>query len=78
MCNSVGLLILYWRMVKNKGFVNFTWVDNTDRSIVDYIILSPQLLELVKDFAIVNTCSESDHIPLSLYLKCKSKKNIYL
>ena len=74
MCKSAGLLILNGRTGKDKGIGNFTRVDTTGRSIVDYMVVSPQLLELVSDFAIANACPESDHIPLSLYLRCKSEK----
>ena len=78
MCKSAGLLILNGRAGKDKGIGNFTRVDTTGRSIVDYMVVSPQHLELVSDFAIANACPESDHIPISLYLRWKSEKNIYL
>ena len=42
---------------------------------MDYTVVSPQLLELVSDFAIATACPELDHIPLSLYLRCKSEKS---
>ena len=44
-----------------KSVGNFTLVDTTGRSIVDYMIASSQLLELVKDFVIINSCPDSDH-----------------
>ena len=74
MCKSAGLLILNGRVGKDKGIGNFTRVDTTGRSIVDYMVVSPQLLKLVSDFAIANACPESDHITLSLSLRCKSEK----
>ena len=74
MCKSAGLLILNGRVGKDKGIGNFTWEYTTGRSTVDYVVLSPQLLELVIDFAIANACPESDNIPLSLCLRCTSEK----
>ena len=38
------------------------------------MVVSPQPLELVRDFAIANAYPELDHIPLSVYLRCKSEK----
>ena len=74
---SSGLLILNGRVGKNKGIGNFTRVDTTGRSKVDNMVVSPQLLDSVaSDFAIANACPESDHLPLSLYLRCKSEKYI--
>ena len=49
-------------------------VDMCKSAGLDYMVVSPQLFELVSDFAIANACPESDHIPLSLYLRCKSEK----
>ncbi|XP_061444044.1 3 beta-hydroxysteroid dehydrogenase type 7 isoform X3 [Rhineura floridana] len=55
----------------SEGF--FTFITKRGASVVDYILIYPQILDLVKNFDIVYR-SDSDHLPLSLSLSLSASK----
>ena len=75
MCKSVGLLIMNGRIGKDKGLGNFTCIDTTGKSVVDYILGSPSIFDMAADLKIAMKFPESDHIPLSLTLNKLLIKN---
>ena len=68
LCKSACMLILNGRLGRDKGIGEFTRDDTTGKSVVDYVISTPKLLQLVKDFLVHDKFPESDHRPISLSL----------
>ena len=73
LCKAVGLIIINGRVGRDKGIGDFTRVDTTGRSTVDYMICNPELLSSVQDFFIGPKFPESDHCGLSLMIQRKSR-----
>ena len=66
LCKSTGMLILNGRMGRDKGIGEFTRDDTTGRSVVDYMIGTPRLFDLVQHFQVLDKFPESDHRAISL------------
>ena len=73
LCKSIGLLIINGRVGQDKGIGNFTRVDTTGRSTVDYMICNPEFLSIIHDFMIEPKFPESDHCGLSIKIHCKAR-----
>ena len=69
LCRATGLLILNGRVGKDKGIGEYTRVDTTGWSVVDYMISNPELIAQIEDFKIMPRLPESDHRGLSVTLK---------
>ena len=62
----LAMLILNGRMGRGKGIGEFTRDDTTSRSVVDYMIGTPRLFDLVQHFQVLDKFPESDHRAISL------------
>ena len=67
------MLIFNGRFGKDKGIGDFTRDDTTGRSVVDYVLGTPKLLDIVTTFYIMDKVPESDHQAIFFSLKCKSR-----
>ena len=65
LCRMAGLLILNGRMGCDKGVGDFTRDSTTGRSVVDYVLSSPDVFSLISNFVIHESVPESDHKPIS-------------
>ena len=70
LCKSSRLLIMNGRLGTDKRVGHFTRVDTTGNSVVDYGIITPQLFGLVAGFSKDDKVPESDHLPMSISIKC--------
>ena len=68
LCKSAGMLILNGRIDRDRGIGEFTRDDTTSKSVVDYVISTPELFQASPNFRIHGTFPESDHRPISLSL----------
>ena len=76
LCRSTHMIILNGRSGQDKGVGNFTCVNSRGKSVVDYVLCSPGLFIIIKDFTIHPLTPESDHKPISFRLKCNiSREN---
>ena len=72
LCKSIALLMINGRVEQDNGIGDFTGVDTTGRSTVDYMICNPEFLSIIHDFMIEPQFPESDHCGLSIKIHCKS------
>ena len=70
LCKAVGMLIINGRLGRDNGIGDFTRVDTTGCSTVDYMICNPSLFQCIRDFAVESKLPESDHRGLSISLNC--------
>ena len=70
LCRSTHMIILNGRSGNDKGVGSFTCVNSRGKSVVDYVLCSPGLFQLIEDFTVHPLTPESDHKPLSFRLKC--------
>ena len=68
LCKSTHLIIFNGRVGSDKGVGSFTRIDTTGKSLVDYVIGTPNMLSLIKSFNIHHKLPESDHVPIEFYL----------
>ena len=61
LCKAVGMLIINGRLGRDKCIGDFTRVDTTGCSTVDYMICNPNLFQCIRDFAVESKLPESDH-----------------
>ena len=64
LCKSCELLILNGRTGADKDVGEFTRVDTTGKSVVDYAIASPTLAKSIQSFSVHSKLPESDHRPI--------------
>ena len=69
-CNDTGLLIMNGRIGSDKGVGDFTRMGIGESSVVDYIIASPAMLDMLRDFQICAKLPESDHLPIMFSINC--------
>ena len=69
-CISSGLLIMNGRLGYDSGLGGYTRIDSTGKSVVDYMLCSPEVFFVASDFKIHNKFPESDHLPLSACINC--------
>ena len=69
-CKCVGLLIVNGRVEEDHGIGEFTRVDTTGSSLVDYVISSPGLFKQFRSFQVLIKLPESDNKPLSYSIDC--------
>ena len=75
LCKTIGLLMLNGREGNDKGIGEFTRVDTTGCSTVDYMICNPELFDMITDFMILPKVPKSDHRGLSIILVCNISEN---
>ena len=69
LCKAVGMLILNGRLGADKGIGRYTRMADNSASVVDYVIVTPDLFDDVGQFQVNNKFHESDHLPISFSLK---------
>ena len=74
-CKSAGIVIFNGRIGTDKGVGEYTRVDTTGCSVVDYMIGSPSLLDRIINFTIVPKFPESDHRPIACSIRCSARPN---
>ena len=68
-CRDTGLLIMNGRIGSDKGVGDFTRMGIAESSVVDYIIASPAMLDMLRDFQICEKLPESDHLPIMVSIE---------
>ena len=58
------------RIGSDKGVGDFTRMGIGESSVVDYIIASPAMLDMLRDFQICAKLPESDHLPIMFSINC--------
>ena len=69
-CKSTGLVIFNGRLGSDKGKGEYTRVDTTGCSVVDYFVGSPSVFDMVTNFCVQTKFPESDHRPIECSLRC--------
>ena len=69
-CKDTGLLIMNGRIGIDKGVGGCTRMGTGESSVIDYVIGSPELFDVMYDFHIGDKIPESDHLPMMFWLKC--------
>ena len=72
LCKSTGLVIFNGRLGADKGTGEYTRVDTTGCSVIDYFVGSPALFDIVSIFCVKPKFPESDHRPLECFLSSSS------
>ena len=67
LCKATGLLIVNGRL----GNDGYTWVNNGNAGVNDYMIASTSLFQNIEHFSVNTMLPESDHAPLEIAIKCK-------
>ena len=62
LCKAVGMLILNGRLGADKGIGRYTRMADNSASVVDYVIVTPDLFDDVGQFQVNNKFHESDHL----------------
>ena len=73
LCRACGLLIINGRVGKDKGIGKFTRIESTRKSVVDYMICTPRIMQEISDFEVCPELPESDHLALALSIKVMSR-----
>ena len=63
-------MIVNGRVGEDHGIGEFTRIDTTDSSLVDYAMCSPGLFKQFSLFQVLRKLPESDHKPLSYSIDC--------
>ena len=69
-CKSTGLVIFNGRLGSDKGKREYTRVDTTGCSVVDYFVGSHSVFNMVTNFCVQTKFPESDHRPIECSLRC--------
>ena len=70
LCKSTGLIIFNGRLGADKNKGEYTRVDTTGCSVIDYFVGSASVLDIVVNFSVKPKFPESDHRPLECSLAC--------
>ena len=73
LCKATEMMIFNGRIGEDKGYGDFTRDDTTGRSVVDYVLGTPKLLDIVTTSYIMDKVHESDHRAIFFSLKCRSR-----
>ena len=71
LCKSCSLFILNGWLGSDNGVGDYTRIDTTGKSVVDYMIGSPELFAVSSDFIVHDKFPESHHVPLSIVINCR-------
>ena len=72
LCKSANLIILNGRVGSDKGVGEYTRMETTGNSVVDYVITTTNAYSLIDNFKIHSKLPDSDHRPIEFSLKCNS------
>ena len=70
-CKSNRFFIVNGRIGQDKGVGDYTRVDTTGSSVVNYLLATPPSCTLVRNFCIHTKFPESDHLPISFNIECQ-------
>lgn len=73
-CKASGLRIMNGRVCNDQG--NYTFVSHTGKSLVDYVIASPSIMNMFNKFCVGKPNLLSDHCTISFSLKCNNIKTV--
>lgn len=73
LCKTTELIICNGRIGDDRGIGEFTRVENNAKSVIDYLISSPNLIADITQFRVGKKVPESDHLPLEFSLKSGTK-----
>ena len=76
MCKTTELVILNGRVGSDEGIGQYTCTRPNGRTVVDYMMCSPELLKYVTDFRVLSKVPESDHHMLRAAIQCQRKINV--
>ena len=80
LCKNTGLIIANGRLYQDKHRGSFTFFNRNRSSVIDYMLLEPNYLSMIKNFAIIPKLVECDHCPIEFSLKvqpfCNRDKSI--
>ena len=77
LCKSTGLLIFNGRLGSDKGKGEYTRIDTTGCSVVDYFIGSPSVFSMVANFCVQSKFPESDHRPVECSVRGITTSDYY-
>ena len=69
-CKDTGLLIMNGRLGVDKRIGGYTRMGVGESGVVDYVIGSPEMFDMILDFEVGKKVTESDHMPLTFSLMC--------
>ena len=69
-CKDTGVLIMNGRLRVDKGIGGYTRLGVGESGVVDYIIGSPEMFDMIHEFEVGKKVPESDHLPLAFSLTC--------
>ena len=75
MCRTTGLVIVNGRRGYDKHIGNFTYVDTAGKSLVDYVVASPNVFRNIENFKLSNKFPESDHLPINFTIATGQQPN---
>ena len=73
-CKDMVLLIMNGRINSDEGVGDFTRMEIGVSSVVDYIIASPAMLDMLCDFQICEKLPESYHLPIMFSINCNYER----
>ena len=77
-CQSARIRILNGRMGDDHGKGQFTCMSPRGQSVVDYTIVSENLLERIHNFKVGEISATSDHCPISTSILCGNDSMAHL
>ena len=72
-CQSTNFFIVNWRKVLDKCIGEYTRIDTTGKSVVDYLLATPVTYQFIKDFHVHPKLPESDHMPVFFTIMWKTE-----
>ena len=75
MCKATKLIIVNGRIGSDKHTGRYSRIDTTGCSLVDYVLVSPNVFRLITNFEIGDKFPESDHLPLKIGISIVKKPN---
>ena len=70
-CKDAGLRIINGRLGDDAGIGNFTFQSARGKSLIDYVLCTPSLFNLISNFCVHEISVFSDHAPLQFTISSK-------
>ena len=70
-----GLIIINGWVAKDKGIGKCTRIESNGKSVLDYMICSPGIMQGISDFAVCPKLPESYHLALTLSINCVTDRS---
>ena len=65
-CKEASLRIVNGRVGLDKNQGNFTYQSTLGKSVIDYVLLQPEMFENIMHFAVHGIYTFSDHAPVQI------------